>query len=252
MFILCALFWLAVATAYPFSSSIMWLGVDIDLSNVDVVISLANGSSTDYLTAINTEADVHIDNMVITLPNSTVVNTGPMILYISNYHEDIYDIVMSAAGFTENFVESLATNALIISEQLQMNRSISQSFGGFVLPLPAESIDEESEDVDSGKSSILLKRYKADWHGCYMGWKGRNRCDSTGCHQANCYCKTNGYQRCVKTSHLSRACSAVACKNCVCKTDLSEWATNCVTQVTAFVLCCTHVILARKSWCRSS
>lgn len=153
MFILCAILWLAVATAYPFSSSVMWLGVDIDMSNVDVVISLANGSSTDYLTAINTEADVHINNMVITLPNSTVVNTGPMILYFSNYHEDIYDIVMSAAGFTENFVESLATNSPIVNVQLQSNNTIRQSLGRFLVPSGDEY--DLTEETESSSNSTL-------------------------------------------------------------------------------------------------
>lgn len=155
MFILGILFWLAAATAYPFSSSIMWLGVDVDMSNVDVVISLANGSSTDYLTVVNTEADVRIDNMVITLPNSTEVNTGPMILYFSNHHDDIYDIVMSAAGFTENFVESLATNSRIVNVQLQSNSTIRQSLGRFLVPSDDEH--DLSEEAETSSNSTLAQ-----------------------------------------------------------------------------------------------
>ena len=252
MFILCALFWLAVAACYPFSESYMWHDVDIDMSNIDVVITLANGSTPHYGTVVNTEADVPISNMAITFPNGTVINTGPMILYISTYHQDIYDIIMPAAGYTEDFVIALSNNALIIAKQLQMNSTISQSFGGFVVSSPEDNIDnQESEDSLSGLDSVLLKRYKADFHGCYMK-RNKPGCDTSLCHHADCYCKTSGFQRCKKTSHLRGACGAVACKNCICKVDRSEWAINCITQITGIAMCCSHVILTRKNWCRPS
>lgn len=104
MFILCAIFWLTVVASYPFSDSVLWYDAVIDMSNIDLVITLANGSTPYYGTVVNTEADVHISNMVITLPNATVINTGTMTLYISTYHQDIYYAVMSAAGFTKDFV----------------------------------------------------------------------------------------------------------------------------------------------------
>lgn len=144
MFILCATLWLAVAACYPFSSSVLWYDVDIDMSNIDVVITLTNGSTPNYGTVVNTEADVHISNMAITLPNSSVINTGPMTLYISTYHQEIYYVVMSAAGFTEDFVESLSNNGQIIKLKLQSNNTITQSFG----PLLAPSDDDHGSDLD--------------------------------------------------------------------------------------------------------
>lgn len=147
MFFLSIILWIAIAASYPFSSSIMWHGCDIDMGNVDVVVSLANGSTIDYLTAVNTEADVHINNMVITLPNSTVINTGPMILYISTYHQDLYDIVMSAAGFTEDFVKSLRNRAAIVKVKLQPNNTITQSFG------PRLFDDGRDSDLDEDESA---------------------------------------------------------------------------------------------------
>lgn len=150
MFVLCAMLWLAVATAYPFSESYMWHDVDIDMSNIDVVITLTNGSTPHYGTVVNTEADVHISNMAITLPNATVMNTGPMILYISTYHQDIYDIIMPAAGFTEDFVKSLRNRAVIVKVKLQSNNTITQSFGPLLYDNDGESGLDEDSDLDDG------------------------------------------------------------------------------------------------------
>lgn len=147
MFLLSIVLWMTVAASYPFSESYMWHDVDIDMSNIDVVITLANGSTPHYGTVVNTEADVHISNMVITLPNSTVINTGPMILYISTYHQDLYDIVMSAAGFTEDFVKSLRNRAAILKVKLQPNNTITQSFG------PRLFDDGRDGDLDEDESA---------------------------------------------------------------------------------------------------
>ncbi|KAJ9090760.1 hypothetical protein QFC19_009434 [Naganishia cerealis] len=115
------------------------------MSNIDVVITLANGSTPYYGIVVNTEADVHISNMAITLPNSTVINTGPMILYISTYHQDIYDIIMPAAGFTEDFIKSLGNNdGQIIKVKLQSNNTITQSLG----PLLAPTDDDDDYESD--------------------------------------------------------------------------------------------------------
>ena len=80
MLILYAIFWFTVASSHPFSSSILWYDAEIDMSNIDVVITLTNGSTPYYGIVVNTDADGHISNMAITLPNSTVFNTAPMIM----------------------------------------------------------------------------------------------------------------------------------------------------------------------------
>ena len=156
MFILSIILWITIAASYPFSESYMWHDVDIDMSNIDVVITLANGSTPHYGTVVNTEADVHISNMAITLPNSTVINTGPMILYISTYHQDLYDIVMSAAGFTEDFVKSLRNRAAIVKVKLQPNNTITQSFGAPLFDDGRDSdLDEDESDPDEDFASDL-------------------------------------------------------------------------------------------------
>lgn len=145
MLILYAIFWFTVASSHPFSSSILWYDAEIDMSNIDVVITLTNGSTPYYGIVVNTEADVHISNMAITLPNSTVINTGPMILYISTYHQDIYDIIMPATGFTEDFIKSLGNNdGQIIKVKLQSNNTITQSLG----PLLAPTDDDDDYESD--------------------------------------------------------------------------------------------------------
>lgn len=76
-----------------------------------------------------------------------------MTLYISTYHQDIYYAVMSAAGFTKDFVKSLRNNGQIINLKLQSNNTITQSLGPLLSP--DDDDDDDESDLDRDFASDL-------------------------------------------------------------------------------------------------
>lgn len=145
---------LQIAFSYPFSEEISWHNVQLDLLNIDVVIDTADQQDVPYYEITNSEKDVEIKAMTISFMNGTVIKHSNFTSKVDDQHSMIYDLVLEAGGFTEEFILEIVRESQIIYDHY--NRDPETDLNGI------DSSDEDGENYSLDES--LLRKLPPGWY----------------------------------------------------------------------------------------
>lgn len=159
--------------------------------------------------------------------------TKDVSLTVDMAYGEIYDFPVSHVlngGSVKNLLSS-AKRYLVSDNDIKVlaANKVPRNVTGLMTLITYDPISTHDDILSRAKSYVSnTKRYFQDSVECYMGNKGKKKCDSNACRRSDCACHVKNVN-CVMTKKDSDSRCGIACKSCKCKRVTDRWKQNCST-----------------------